>query len=114
MLFQNLLSTATLLLLYSSLSLASLGSRFHTDNKAPKNQHAKRQYFPKPATGLKTITGPTGVQIRYKEPGKEGVCETTPGVNSYSGFIDTRMVASLSCWEYQASRLTRTIALRTS
>lgn len=26
--------------------------------------------------------------IRYKEPGKEGICETTPGVNSYSGYID--------------------------
>ena len=26
--------------------------------------------------------------IRYKEPGKAGICETTPGVNSYSGYID--------------------------
>lgn len=38
--------------------------------------------------GLKTITTPQNVTIRYKEPGKEGVCETTPGVNSYSGYID--------------------------
>jgi hypothetical protein len=28
------------------------------------------------------------VTIRYKEPGKAGICETTPGVNSYSGYID--------------------------
>jgi hypothetical protein len=28
------------------------------------------------------------VTIRYKEPGKAGTCETTPGVNSYSGYID--------------------------
>ncbi|KAI4851540.1 peptidase S10, serine carboxypeptidase [Aureobasidium sp. EXF-8845] len=48
----------------------------------------KRQYFPANATDLKTITTPTNVTIRYKEPGKAGICETTPGVNSYSGYID--------------------------
>ncbi|KAF2497731.1 peptidase S10, serine carboxypeptidase [Lophium mytilinum] len=48
---------------------------------------AKRQ-LPANATGVKTITSPTGVKIRYKEPGKDGVCETTPGVNSYSGYVD--------------------------
>ncbi|KAK5999087.1 Serine carboxypeptidase B [Cladobotryum mycophilum] len=35
--------------------------------------------------GVKTITSPGGVQIRYKEP---TFCETTPGVNAYSGYID--------------------------
>lgn len=44
--------------------------------------------LPANATGVKTITTPQNVTIRYKEPGKEGVCETTPGVNSYSGYID--------------------------
>ena len=39
--------------------------------------------LPANATDVKTITSPTGVTIRYKEPGKAGVCETTPGVNSY-------------------------------
>ena len=37
---------------------------------------------------MNEFTTPTGVKIRYKEPGKAGVCETTPGVNSYSGYID--------------------------
>lgn len=41
----------------------------------------KRQ-LPAAATNVTTITSPAGVQIRYKEPGKDGVCETTPGVNS--------------------------------
>ena len=46
-------------------------------------QHlAPRQDFPKNATGVQSITSPSGVTIRYKEPGKAGVCETTPGVNS--------------------------------
>jgi hypothetical protein len=48
--------------------------------------HARQ--LPANATGVKTITTPQNVTIRYKEPGKEGVCETTPGVNSYSGYID--------------------------
>jgi hypothetical protein len=41
-----------------------------------------RRQIPANATDVKTITSPTGVTIRYKEPGKAGVCETTPGVNS--------------------------------
>ena len=46
---------------------------------------AKRQDITLPAdiTDYKTITSPTGVNIRYLEPGKSGVCETTPGVNSF-------------------------------
>jgi len=59
------------------------------------NLQARSFYNPKRArqlpadpVGVKTITTPQNVTIRYKEPGKEGVCETTPGVNSYSGYID--------------------------
>ncbi|OMP81760.1 Carboxypeptidase S1-like protein A [Diplodia seriata] len=43
---------------------------------------------PNAAQNVTTITSPSGVTIRYKEPGKDGICETTPGVNSYSGYID--------------------------
>lgn len=49
-------------------------------------RHIKRQYFPSEADDVTTITTPTNVTIRYKMPGSEGVCETTPGVNSYSGY----------------------------
>lgn len=38
--------------------------------------------------GVQTLTTANNVTIRYKEPGKEGVCETTPGVKSYSGYVD--------------------------
>jgi hypothetical protein len=50
-------------------------------------QHIKRQelLLPVKPSDVKTITTPTGATIRYKEPGKSGVCETTPDVNSYSG-----------------------------
>ena len=44
--------------------------------------------IPADATGVRSIISPAGARIRYKTPGREGVCETTPGVNSYSGYID--------------------------
>lgn len=47
-----------------------------------------RRQLPADPMGVKTIHTPSNVTLRYKEPGKDGVCETTPGVNSYSGYID--------------------------
>lgn len=38
--------------------------------------------IPQEPTGLRTVTAPNGAIIRYKEPGKAGICETTVGVNS--------------------------------
>lgn len=64
----------TLLCLFQSANAASIK---HNSRQAPAN-----------ATGVTTITSPAGVQIRYKEPGNDGFCETTPGVKSYSGYID--------------------------
>ncbi|OCL09502.1 hypothetical protein AOQ84DRAFT_316840 [Glonium stellatum] len=58
--------------------------------------------LPANATDVKTITTPTGVQIRYKEPGKAGVCETTPGVNSYSGYIDLSPTAHTFFWFFES------------
>ncbi|KAJ5986490.1 Carboxypeptidase S1 [Penicillium sp. IBT 35674x] len=44
------------------------------------------QYFPSTPEGLKVVKSKheEGVEISYKEP---GICETTPGVKSYSGYI---------------------------
>lgn len=53
-----------------------------------RSSWTKRQ-LPKGATGVQSLTTANNVTIRYKEPGKEGVCETTPGVRSYSGYVDT-------------------------
>lgn len=50
-------------------------------------QITKRQ-LPAEPVGVQTITGPNNLTITYKEPGKEGICETTPGVNSYAGFVN--------------------------
>ena len=50
----------------------------------------KRQdvVYPAPVQNYTTISSPSGSSIRYKEPGKAGICETTPGVNSYTGYVD--------------------------
>lgn len=54
----------------------------------PQGKGQQQGGVPKPAAGVQTITTANNVTIRYKEPGKEGVCETTPGVKSYSGYVD--------------------------
>ncbi len=103
MLFKNLFASAALLLSSSELALASLGSRFHTDKSTvPKLRNAKRTYFPKPATNLNEFTTPTGVKIRYKKPGDEGVCETTDGVDSYSGYIDLAPNVHVFFWFFES------------
>lgn len=67
----------------------------HAAKLTQRNLQAQSSYHPKharqvpaDATDIKTLTTPQGITIRYKEPGQAGVCETTPGVNSYSGYID--------------------------
>ena len=72
----------------------------------PSSSHALpklgNRQVPANATGVTTITAPSGAQIRYKEPGKAGVCETTPGVNSYSGYIDLAPDAHTFFWFFEA------------
>ena len=57
---------------------------------------------PANATGVTTIQSPSGVQIRYKEPGKEGICETTPGVGSYAGYVDLSPTSHTFFWFFEA------------
>lgn len=64
----------------------------------------KRDYFPAAAKGVHHFTTPQGVTIRYKMPGKEGVCETTPDVNSYAGFIDLAPDVHVFFWFFESRR----------
>ncbi|KAK6437400.1 hypothetical protein LTR95_006409 [Oleoguttula sp. CCFEE 5521] len=64
----------------------------------------KCQYYPANATDVKSIVTPNNVTIRYKEPGKAGVCETTPGVNSYSGYIDVAPNVHTFFWFFESRR----------
>jgi carboxypeptidase D len=57
---------------------------------------------PANATDVKTITSPGGATIRYKQPGKAGICETTPGVNDYSGYVDLNNETHMFFWFVEA------------
>lgn len=46
--------------------------------------------------------------IRYKEPGKAGICETTPGVNSYSGYVDIAPDKHAWFWFFESRRNPKT------
>ncbi|MCJ1426652.1 hypothetical protein MMC29_004555 [Sticta canariensis] len=82
-----------------SLVLSLLAPSVHVD--ASPASFGPRQ-LPAPVQGLKTITSPSGVTIRYKEPGKAGICETTPGVNSYTGYIDLAPDSHTFFWFFEA------------
>lgn len=57
---------------------------------------------PDEPTAVQTIVSPNGSKIRYKEPGKEGVCETTEGVKSYSGYIDINDEVHVFFWFFES------------
>lgn len=63
-----------------------------------------RRQIPANPTGVKTIHTPSNVTLRYKEPGKDGVCETTPGVNSYSGYIDIAPDMHTFFWFFESRK----------
>ncbi|EME86989.1 uncharacterized protein MYCFIDRAFT_56165 [Pseudocercospora fijiensis CIRAD86] len=50
---------------------------------------------------VKTIKSPNGATIRYKEP---EICETTPGVKSYSGYIDIGETIHIFFWFFESRR----------
>ena len=57
--------------------------------------------FPAEVTDRKTITLDNNVAVRYKEP---KLCETTEGVNSYSGFLDIAEDKHLFFWFFESRR----------
>lgn len=89
----------------ATLSFLSTASARNTQ----RNVHARHssnalhsRQVPNEPTGVKTLTTPQNITIRYKEPGKDGVCETTPGVNSYSGYIDLDANTHSFFWFFEA------------
>ncbi|KAI1505207.1 Alpha/Beta hydrolase protein [Biscogniauxia marginata] len=69
----------------------------------PENlERLLKKQLPAEPTGVKTIKSPGGATIRYKEPELEGVCETTPGVNSYSGYVDLDEHTHMFFWFFEA------------
>lgn len=61
-----------------------------------------RRQVPAEPQNVTTIRSPSGATIRYKEPGRAGVCETTPGVNSYSGYVDLNATTHMFFWFFES------------
>lgn len=40
-------------------------------------------------------------RLGQKEPGKAGVCETTPGVDSYSGYVSLNETTNMFFWFFE-------------
>lgn len=85
------------------LAAAGLSSAFPTSQFATRQDTPGIPGLPTEITDYKTIKTKRGPTIRYKEPGKAGVCETTPGVNSYAGYIDLDEKNHIYFW-FQESR----------
>jgi len=83
----QLLSVLTTVAAFAAGTAAVKGPYAQSKRGGNKIQVLPRQ-LPAEPTGVQTIISPIGANITYKEPGKAGVCETTPGVNSYAGFIN--------------------------
>jgi hypothetical protein len=67
------------------LALSSLVLQADAVSKRHWSKRGDNLYLPKEVNDYKTATAPNNVTIRYKNP---GICETTPGVDSYSGYVD--------------------------
>jgi hypothetical protein len=52
--------------------------------------------------GFKIIRSMTGIQVRYKEHENNSICETTPGVRSFAGFIDLAEDSHTWFWFFES------------
>lgn len=69
----------------TALALTSLVLQAGAVSKKQWHKRSDYLYLPKATSDYKTASAPNNVTIRYKNP---GICETTPGVDSYSGYVD--------------------------
>lgn len=65
---------------------------------AVRNAHS--QFVPAP-TDLNETTGYLGIPVRSKQV-PDGICETTPGVKSYTGYVDIAEHEHIFFWFFEA------------
>ncbi|ORY17486.1 Alpha/Beta hydrolase protein [Clohesyomyces aquaticus] len=58
--------------------------------------------IPKDPSGVMTISSPSGAEIRFKQPGKAGICETMEGVDDYAGYISLNEKTNMFFWFFEA------------
>ncbi|KAK7705003.1 hypothetical protein SLS57_010286 [Botryosphaeria dothidea] len=61
----------------------------------------KRQ-VPADPTGVQEIVSPNGAKVTYKQPGKQGICETAEGVDDYAGYISLNEKYNVFYWFFEA------------
>ena len=69
----------------TAVAITSLALQASAVSKKQWHKRSDVLYLPKETSSYKTASAPNNVTIRYKNP---GICETTPGVDSYSGYVD--------------------------
>ncbi|KAF2443671.1 peptidase S10, serine carboxypeptidase [Karstenula rhodostoma CBS 690.94] len=70
---------------------------------AARKPSLEERGIPVDPSGVRTITSPQGAQIRFKQPGKDGgICETTPGVDDYAGYISLDEKTNMFFWFFEA------------
>lgn len=62
----------------------------------------EERQIPQDPEGVMTITSPQGASIRFKQPGKAGVCETSYGVDDYAGYISLDETTNMFFWFFEA------------
>lgn len=69
---------------------------------------AQSQFVPAP-TDLTSTTGYYDLNVRWKQV-PDGICETTPGVKSYSGYVDIEEHQHIFWWFFEARNADPTTA----
>jgi len=75
-------------------AIASLALQVNALSKKQWHKRSDHVYLPKVTSDYKIASAPNNVTVRYKNP---GICETTPGVDSYSGYVDLTPDVRMSC-----------------
>ncbi|KAK5120178.1 hypothetical protein LTR85_006659 [Meristemomyces frigidus] len=70
------------------------------DREGYRRNTASAQFVPAP-TDLITTKGFLDLPVRYKEV-PDGICETTPGVKSYSGYVDIEEQQHIFFWFFES------------
>ncbi|KAI4649600.1 hypothetical protein J4E93_003920 [Alternaria ventricosa] len=81
------------------LALSSLALQAAAVSQKQWTKRSDHLYLPKETSNYKTATAPNNVTIRYKNP---GICETTPGVDSYSGYVDLTPDVHVFFWFFES------------